>query len=167
MDNAKMDAIIRSSYEDQTMGVAKEIIGATEKSKWFVDEPYYHGTKELFEYDPKELISSQYTICTNASRKKVLDRFLELLTSINATYDEPAISYEEKYRTKKIHDDDRGDLYIRNIPYNAFEDATINVSLSGFPKVRVMIVYNPKKPSYQTEHHLNVFVSLMNYGEIA
>ena len=166
-DNETMDAIIRSSYEDQTMGVAKVIIDATEKSKWFDEEPYYHGTKELFENDPKELISSQYTIWTNASRKKVLDRFLELLTSINATYDEPDISYEEKYRTKTIYDNGGGDRLIQPIPYNAFEDATINVNLGGFPTVRVMIVYDPKKPSYINAHKLDVFVSLMNYGKVA
>ena len=166
MDNTKMDAIIRSSYEDQTMGVAKEIVNATQNSKWFEGEPYYNGTKELFENEPKELISSYYSIMTNASRKKVLDRFLEVLTSINATYDEPEISYEEKYRTKKIHDNGMGERLIRNIPYNAFESASMNVSLVGFPPVRVLINYNPIKPSYTKSHVLDVFVSLMQDKEV-
>jgi len=148
------------------MGVAKEIVNATQKSKWFDEEPYYHGTKELFENDPKELISSYYSIMTNASRKKVLDRFLDVLTSINATYDEPQISYEEKYRTKKIHDNGMGERLIRNIPYNAFDSADMKVSLCGFPPVRVLIKYDPIKSPYRKSHGLDVFVSLMQDGEV-
>ena len=98
---------IMTYYENQTTSVAKEIIDSAGRSKWFDDEPYYSGTKTWFEHDPKEQISSKYIIMTNASRKKVLDRFLELLTSLNATYDEPYISYEVKYRTKKIYDNGR------------------------------------------------------------
>jgi hypothetical protein len=140
-----------------TMSVAKEIIGAAMKSKWFmphwktgVDELVYGGTKEFFENDSNELISSKYSIWTTASRKKVFDRFLEVLDSIGATYDEPDICYEEKVRYKKISD---RPLFYETIFYEVFEDAKVNVSLGGFPKVRVLVCFETGR--------LDVFVSLM------
>ena len=159
----------KDSLEDLTMRVAKEIFNATQKSKWFEGDLDCNSTMKWFENDPEEIITTRGSLYTIASRKKVLDRFLELLTSINATYDEPTIVYEEKYRTKKIHN--RGTAYhsVETVAYNVFEDATMNVSLGGLPAVRVMIVYDPdlRKLTDINANRLKVFVSLMKERVVA
>ena len=146
---------------DITIHVAKEIFNATQKSEWFEGDVDYNSTMEWFEDDPAEIITTRGSLYTIASRKKVLDRFLELLTSINATYDEPKIVYEEKYRTKRIQKHS-----VETVAYNVFEFATMNVSLGGLPEVRILIEYDPYV-LFDRRHQLKMFVSLMKERVVA
>ena len=157
----------KDSFEDLTMRVAKEIFNATQKSEWFDGDLNCTSTMEWFENNSEEIITTRGSLYTIASRKKVLGRFLELLTSINATYDEPTIAYKEKYRTKKIHNKGTADHSVETVAYNVFEDATMNVSLDGLPAVRILIAYDPQVLFDGKTHRLKMFVLLMKERVVA
>tara|TARA_B100001057_G_scaffold288202_1_gene288247 strand:+ start:312 stop:791 length:480 start_codon:yes stop_codon:yes gene_type:complete len=127
-------------HKNVTKKIAIEVMTNLAKSKWFGEEYFINRTGKIFTYDPTEKETTECSIMRIAMKQKVMVRFLETLVEMNAKFSEPDITFEDKYRVKKLKNPLDENSWIRKpIPYQTFDSATMKLTIDGFPECRVLI----------------------------